>query len=56
MVDKNQYKFDDQILKLKTFKAKAYIKILGIPIKSKKKILRKCLWTYFKKQKWLLLC
>ena len=37
MVDKNHYKFDDQILKLKTFKAKAYIKILGIPIKVKRK-------------------
>tara|TARA_B100000161_G_scaffold264446_1_gene237740 strand:- start:27 stop:2078 length:2052 start_codon:yes stop_codon:yes gene_type:complete len=37
MVDKNHYKFDDQILKLKMFKAKAYIKILGIPIRVKKK-------------------
>ena len=37
MVDKNHYKFDDQILKLKKFKAKAYIKILGIPIRVKKK-------------------
>ena len=37
MIDKNHYKFDNQILKLKTFKAKAYIKILGIPIKVKKK-------------------
>ena len=37
MIDKNHYKFDNQILKLKTFKAKAYIKILGIPIRVKKK-------------------
>ncbi len=37
MIDKNHYKFDDQILKLKMFKAKAYIKILGIPIRVKKK-------------------
>ena len=37
MIDKNHYKFDNQILKLKTFKAKAYIKILGIPIRIKKK-------------------
>ena len=37
MVDKINYKFDDQILKLKTFKAKVYIKILGIPIKVKRK-------------------
>ena len=37
MVNKNHYKFDNQILKLKTFKAKAYIKILGIPIRVKKK-------------------
>ena len=37
MIDKNHYKFDNQILKLKTFKAKAYIKILGIPISVKKK-------------------
>ncbi len=37
MVNKNHYKFDNQILKLKTFKAKAYIKILGFPIRVKKK-------------------
>ena len=37
MIDKNHYKFDDQILRLKKFKAKAYIKILGIPIRVKKK-------------------
>ena len=37
MIDKNHYRFDNQILKLKTFKAKAYIKILGIPIRVKKK-------------------
>ena len=37
MIDKNHYKFDNQILKLKIFKAKAYIKILGIPIRVKKK-------------------
>ncbi|MBL6591262.1 MAG: penicillin acylase family protein [Flavobacteriaceae bacterium] len=37
MVDRKNYKFDDQILKLKTYKAKAYIKILGIPIRVKKK-------------------
>ena len=37
MVDKRNYRFDDKILKLKTYKAKAYIKILGIPIKVKKK-------------------
>ena len=37
MIDKNHYRFDNQILKLKTFKAKAYIKILGIPISVKKK-------------------
>ena len=37
MIDKNHYKFDNQILKLKTFKAKAYIKILGVPIRVKKK-------------------
>ena len=37
MIDNNHYKFDNQILKLKTFKAKAYIKILGIPVRVKKK-------------------
>ncbi len=37
MVDKKHYKFDDEVLKLKTFKAKAYIRILGIPIKVKRK-------------------
>jgi acyl-homoserine-lactone acylase len=37
MVDRKNYKFDDQILKLKTYKAKAFIKILGIPIRVKKK-------------------
>ena len=37
MIDKNHYRFDNQILKLNTFKAKAYIKILGIPIRIKKK-------------------
>ena len=37
MVNKNHYKFDNQILKLKTFKAKANIKILGFPIRVKKK-------------------
>ena len=37
MIDKNHYKFDNEILKLKTFKAKAYIKIFGIPIRVKKK-------------------
>jgi acyl-homoserine-lactone acylase len=37
MVDRKNYKFDDQILKLKAYKAKAYIKILGIPIRVKKK-------------------
>ena len=37
MVNRKNYKFDNQILKLKTYKAKAYIKILGIPIKVKKK-------------------
>ena len=37
MVDRKNYKFDNQILKLKTYKAKAYIKILGIPIRVKKK-------------------
>ena len=37
MIDRKNYKFDDQILQLKTFKAKAYIKILGIPIRVKKK-------------------
>ena len=37
MIDKNHYRFDNQIIKLKTFKAKAYIKILGIPIRVKKK-------------------
>ena len=37
MTDRNHYKFDDQILRLKKFKAKAYIKIFGIPIRVKKK-------------------
>ena len=37
MVDRKNYRFDNQILKLKTYKAKAYIKILGIPIRVKKK-------------------
>ena len=37
IIDKNHYKFDDQILRLKKFKARAYIKILGIPIRVKKK-------------------
>ena len=37
MINRNHYKFDDQILRLKKFKAKAYIKILGIPIRVKKK-------------------
>ena len=37
MINRNHYKFDDQILRLKKFKARAYIKILGIPIRVKKK-------------------
>ena len=37
MVNKREYKFDDKILKLKKFKAKAFIKILGLNIKVKKK-------------------
>ena len=37
MVDRKNYRFDNKILKLKTYKAKAYIKILGIPIRVKKK-------------------
>ncbi len=37
MIDRNHYKFDDQIFRLKKFKARAYIKILGIPIRVKKK-------------------
>ena len=40
MVDRKNYRFDNQILKLKTYKAKAYIKILGIPIRVKKNIMK----------------
>ena len=37
MVNKSEYKFDDKILKLKKFRAKAFIKILGFNIKVRKK-------------------